>query len=182
MDYEVVIGLEVHTQLRTESKLFSPAPVSYGEEPNHSVHPVCLALPGVLPVLNGQAVELAGDKSVSFKRGELTIHVDSDLLLPEPLTDAMGNPMTAGDPREGLLVPRFWFAPAEFHKPIYDGLNFTPATPHCLFGCHYDYWHSGCSAYTDCILDHHRQPCDCTLHGCPSSLAARSCLGPNFAR
>ncbi|MCH2169236.1 Asp-tRNA(Asn)/Glu-tRNA(Gln) amidotransferase subunit GatB [Myxococcota bacterium] len=59
MDYEVVIGLEVHTQLRTESKLFSPAPVSYGEEPNHSVHPVCLALPGVLPVLNGQAVELA---------------------------------------------------------------------------------------------------------------------------
>jgi aspartyl-tRNA(Asn)/glutamyl-tRNA(Gln) amidotransferase subunit B len=58
-DYEVVIGLEVHTQLRTESKLFSPAPVSYGEAPNHSVHPICLALPGVLPVLNARAVELA---------------------------------------------------------------------------------------------------------------------------
>ena len=57
--YEVVIGLEVHTQLRTQSKLFSPAPVSWGEPPNHSVHPVCLALPGVLPVLNKQAVELA---------------------------------------------------------------------------------------------------------------------------
>ncbi len=58
-DYEVVIGLEVHCQLRTESKLFSPAPVTYGDEPNHSTHPVCLALPGVLPVLNRRAVELA---------------------------------------------------------------------------------------------------------------------------
>ena len=57
--YEVVIGLEVHTQLRTASKLFSPAPVSYGEPPNHRVHPICLALPGVLPVLNARAVELA---------------------------------------------------------------------------------------------------------------------------
>ena len=57
--YEVVIGLEVHTQLRTRSKLFSPAPVSYGLPPNHSVHPICLALPGVLPVLNRAAVELA---------------------------------------------------------------------------------------------------------------------------
>ena len=58
-DYEVVIGLEVHAQLRTASKLFSPAPVSYGLPPNHSVHPICLALPGVLPVLNRGAVELA---------------------------------------------------------------------------------------------------------------------------
>jgi aspartyl-tRNA(Asn)/glutamyl-tRNA(Gln) amidotransferase subunit B len=58
-DYEVVIGLEVHAQLRTRSKLFSPAPVSYGAPPNHSVHPICLALPGVLPVLNRRAVELA---------------------------------------------------------------------------------------------------------------------------
>jgi aspartyl-tRNA(Asn)/glutamyl-tRNA(Gln) amidotransferase subunit B len=57
--YEVVIGLEVHAQLRTASKLFSPAPVTYGAPPNHSVHPVCLALPGVLPVLNRRAVELA---------------------------------------------------------------------------------------------------------------------------
>jgi aspartyl-tRNA(Asn)/glutamyl-tRNA(Gln) amidotransferase subunit B len=56
--YEVVIGLEVHLQLRTESKLFSPAPVRYGAEPNHAVHPIDLGLPGVLPVLNRRAVEL----------------------------------------------------------------------------------------------------------------------------
>jgi aspartyl-tRNA(Asn)/glutamyl-tRNA(Gln) amidotransferase subunit B len=58
-DWEVVIGLEVHAQLRTASKLFSPAPVRYGVPPNHAVHPICLALPGVLPVLNRGAVELA---------------------------------------------------------------------------------------------------------------------------
>jgi aspartyl-tRNA(Asn)/glutamyl-tRNA(Gln) amidotransferase subunit B len=58
-NYEVVIGLEVHAQLRTQSKLFSPAPVRYGAPPNHSVHAVCLALPGTLPVLNARAVELA---------------------------------------------------------------------------------------------------------------------------
>ena len=58
-DYEVVIGLEVHVQLRTRSKLFSTAGVSYGDPPNHHTTPVCLALPGALPVLNGEAVELA---------------------------------------------------------------------------------------------------------------------------
>ena len=49
--YEVVIGLEVHTHLRTDSKLFSSAPVRYGDEPNHDVSPIDLAMPGVLPVL-----------------------------------------------------------------------------------------------------------------------------------
>ena len=59
MSWEVVIGLEVHCQLRTRSKLFSASPVAFGEEPNHSVTPLDLALPGTLPVLNGAAVELA---------------------------------------------------------------------------------------------------------------------------
>jgi aspartyl-tRNA(Asn)/glutamyl-tRNA(Gln) amidotransferase subunit B len=57
--YETVIGLEVHTHLKTESKLFSPAPVLYGAEPNHSIHAIDIALPGVLPVLNDRVVELA---------------------------------------------------------------------------------------------------------------------------
>jgi len=57
--YEVVIGLEVHVHLKTASKLFSNAPVVYGAEPNHAVTPVCLALPGSLPVLNAKAVEFA---------------------------------------------------------------------------------------------------------------------------
>jgi aspartyl-tRNA(Asn)/glutamyl-tRNA(Gln) amidotransferase subunit B len=57
--YESVIGLEVHVHLKTDSKLFCRCPVRYGEEPNHQVCPVCLALPGALPVLNARAVELA---------------------------------------------------------------------------------------------------------------------------
>jgi aspartyl-tRNA(Asn)/glutamyl-tRNA(Gln) amidotransferase subunit B len=59
VSWELVIGLEVHCQLRTRSKLFSAAPVTFGEAPNHGVAPLDLALPGTLPVLNGAAVELA---------------------------------------------------------------------------------------------------------------------------
>ena len=54
--YEVVIGLEVHCQLRTESKIFSAAPTAFGAEPNTQVAHVDLGLPGALPVLNRHAV------------------------------------------------------------------------------------------------------------------------------
>jgi aspartyl-tRNA(Asn)/glutamyl-tRNA(Gln) amidotransferase subunit B len=59
MQWEVVIGLETHTQLTTESKIFSGAPTAFGAEPNTQACPVDLALPGVLPVLNKGAVERA---------------------------------------------------------------------------------------------------------------------------
>ncbi len=57
--YEVVIGLEVHAQLLTASKLFCSCSTRFGQQPNSNVCPVCLGLPGSLPVLNGQAVRLA---------------------------------------------------------------------------------------------------------------------------
>ena len=57
-NWETVIGLEVHAELATESKMFSPARNVFGGEPNTNVHPVCLGLPGTLPVVNGKAVEL----------------------------------------------------------------------------------------------------------------------------
>ncbi len=59
MEWEVVIGLETHTQLQTVSKIFSGASVKYGAEPNTQACEVSLALPGVLPVLNKQAVHCA---------------------------------------------------------------------------------------------------------------------------
>jgi len=58
-EWETVIGLEVHVELATETKLFSSAPNRFGDEPNTNVTPVCLGLPGSLPVLNRMAVEHA---------------------------------------------------------------------------------------------------------------------------
>ncbi len=57
--YELVVGLEVHVELETKSKLFSHAPNKFGDDPNTNVTPVCTGMPGALPVLNKQAVELA---------------------------------------------------------------------------------------------------------------------------
>ncbi|WP_280141273.1 Asp-tRNA(Asn)/Glu-tRNA(Gln) amidotransferase subunit GatB [Janthinobacterium sp. YR213] len=59
MQWEVVIGLENHVQLTTESKIFSGSPIKYGAEANTQASPVDLALPGVLPVMNKQAVDRA---------------------------------------------------------------------------------------------------------------------------
>ncbi len=57
--WEPVIGLEIHVQLATESKIFCGAPTAFGEPPNTQVDPVSLGMPGVLPVLNREVVELA---------------------------------------------------------------------------------------------------------------------------
>lgn len=59
MEWETVIGLEIHAQLSTKSKLFSGSSIEYGQEPNTQANIVDLAMPGVLPVLNTEAVRMA---------------------------------------------------------------------------------------------------------------------------
>ncbi len=59
MEYEAVIGLEVHAQLLTSSKIFCGCPTTFGAEPNTQTCPVCTGMPGSLPVLNRRAVEFA---------------------------------------------------------------------------------------------------------------------------
>jgi len=57
--YEMVIGLEVHVELKTKSKIFCSCPTAFGAEPNTQCCPVCMGMPGTLPVLNGQVVRHA---------------------------------------------------------------------------------------------------------------------------
>ncbi len=59
MDYEAVIGLEVHIQLLTNTKIFCSCSAKFGADPNSQVCPVCLGMPGVLPVLNKKVIDFA---------------------------------------------------------------------------------------------------------------------------
>ncbi len=57
MNFETIVGLEIHVELKTDTKIFSPAPAAFGDDPNANIHITDLAYPGVLPVLNKQAIE-----------------------------------------------------------------------------------------------------------------------------
>jgi len=65
-EYEMVVGLEVHVQLKTRSKAFCGCSTDFGAAPNSNTCPICLALPGALPVLNEKAVELATRAAVAL--------------------------------------------------------------------------------------------------------------------
>ena len=73
-EWEMVVGLEVHVQLKTRTKAFCSCSTEYGAPPNTNVCPVCLALPGALPALNAQAVVLAARAALALA---CTVHPQS---------------------------------------------------------------------------------------------------------
>ena len=95
--YEPVIGLEVHCQLATNTKIFCGCPTSFGEEPNSNTCPVCLGLPGALPVLSRQAVELAVQGSLALRCNARTGVVPTFLTTP-----------TVSPPFSKLGPPKLW--------------------------------------------------------------------------
>lgn len=73
-DYDVIVGLEVHVELKTGSKLFCGCSTEFGADPNTHTCPVCLGMPGVLPVLNGEAIRMAVRSALAL---HCTVHARS---------------------------------------------------------------------------------------------------------
>ena len=73
--YDVVIGIEVHCQLATKSKMFSSSKNAYGDTPNSNIDPTCLGLPGALPTLNEEAIDLAIRMGLALKSEIQTVSV-----------------------------------------------------------------------------------------------------------
>jgi hypothetical protein len=96
-DWEVVIGLETHAQLNTQSKIFSGASIAFGAEPNTQACAVDIALPGVLPVLNRGAVERAirFGLAVGATSPRARCLRPQELLLPRPAQGLPDQPVRA---------------------------------------------------------------------------------------
>ena len=90
MEYDVVIGLEVHSELKTKTKVFCSCKNEFGSEPNTNCCPVCLGFPGTLPKLNREVVNFAVNRGheaamiagIDYAKGDAIVCMDADLQHP----------------------------------------------------------------------------------------------------
>ena len=85
MAYESVIGLEIHAELKTKTKIFCSCSTKFGAKPNENTCPVCMGLPGTLPVLNEEVINLAvkAGKALHCKINTITKMDRKNYLYPD---------------------------------------------------------------------------------------------------
>ena len=112
MNFETVIGLEVHVELKTESKIFSPAPAHFGAEPNSNTNVIDWGYPGVLPVMNKAAIEF-GMKAALALNCEISIFIPT-IQKRIKFRNSINRSVMMGGSRSKWKAKRKRFASSEF--------------------------------------------------------------------
>ncbi len=120
-DWEVVIGLEIHAQLATKSKIFSGSATAYGAPPNTQASLVDLAYPGVLPVLNAEVVRMAVKfgLAVGATVARRSVFARKNYFYPDPAEGLPDQPVRAAHREGGLAGHRAgrWFGEEHRRDP-----------------------------------------------------------------